>query len=67
MIILTKLDGRQFLLNETYIETALETPDTVVVLENGNSYIVRETVGEIIAKTLEFNREARKRPRRSQK
>ena len=35
MIFLTKLDGKTFMLNETLIETVSETPDTVIVLENG--------------------------------
>ena len=47
MIFLTKLDGSKFLLNEELIETVNETPDTVIVLENGHSYIVRESMKEL--------------------
>lgn len=47
MIFLTKLDGTSFMLNEDLIETVNETPDTVIVLENGHSYIVRENMREI--------------------
>ncbi len=61
MIFLTKLDGKQFLLNEQLIETVTETPDTVIVLSNGHSYIVRESMSEIQTKSLEYNRTRRRR------
>lgn len=61
MIFVTKLDGKQFLLNEQLIETVTETPDTVVVLSNGHSYIVRESMKELQTKILEYNRNQRRR------
>ena len=61
MIFLTKLDGKQFLLNEQLIETVTETPDTVIVLSNGHSYIVRESMKELQTKILEYNRNQRRR------
>ncbi len=65
MIFLTKLDGKEFLLNELMIESVTETPDTVVVLSNGHSYIVRETMKEIQIKVLEYNRRRRRLGRQS--
>lgn len=59
MIILTRLDGKEFLLNEELIEVVNETPDTVIVLENGHSYIVRESMNELVEKIRESNRLAR--------
>ncbi len=56
MIFLTKLDGKTFMLNETLIETVNETPDTVIVLENGHSYIVRESMMELQSKIYENTR-----------
>ncbi len=56
MIFLTKLDGKTFMLNETLIETVNETPDTVIVLENGHSYIVRESMMELQSKIFENTR-----------
>jgi len=61
MIFLTKLDGKEFLLNEQLIETVTETPDTVIVLSNGRSCIVRESMREIQTKILEYNRSQRRR------
>lgn len=56
MIFLTKLDGKTFMLNEELIETVNETPDTVIVLENGHSYIVRESMKEMQNKIFENSR-----------
>ena len=60
MIFLTKLDGKTFMLNEDLIETINETPDTVIVLENGHSYIVRESMSELQNKIFENTRLHRK-------
>lgn len=60
MIFLTKLDGKQFMLNEQLIETVNETPDTVIVLSNGHSYIVRESMRELNSKISEYNRQCRR-------
>lgn len=60
MIFLTKLDGKQFMLNEQMIESVSETPDTVIVLSNGHSYIVRESMRELQTKIIEYNRQRRR-------
>lgn len=60
MIFLTKLDGKEFMLNEQLIETVTETPDTVIVLSNGHSYIVREGMKELQTKIIEYNRNQRR-------
>ena len=57
MIKLTRVNGTILLVNESFIETAEETPDTVVTMQNGHRYFVRETVDEILLKTKEFERE----------
>lgn len=56
MIVLTRLDGKEFLLNEDLIEIVNETPDTVIVLGNGHSYIVRESIKELQQKIRESKR-----------
>lgn len=56
MIVLTRLDGKEFLLNEDLIEIVNETPDTVIVLGNGHSYIVRESLNELQQKIRESKR-----------
>lgn len=58
MIQLTRINGTILLLNEHFIETAEETPDTVVTMQNGHRYLVKETIQEIIDKSAEFRRES---------
>ena len=52
MIFLTKLDGKEILLNELFIETVTETPDTVITMSNGHTYIVRESMKELLRQTV---------------
>ncbi|MCL2637701.1 MAG: flagellar FlbD family protein [Oscillospiraceae bacterium] len=61
MIVLTKLDGKQILINEQLIETAYETPDTIILMNNGHTYIVAESLDEIMKKTIDFRRLSRRR------
>lgn len=56
MITLTKLNGKEFILNCDLIETVLGNPDTVITLTNGRKMIVKETPGEVTDKVLEFRR-----------
>jgi flagellar protein FlbD len=48
MILLTRLNGSTFAVNPDLIERIQESPDTSVVLVDGTSYIVTESVEEII-------------------
>lgn len=47
MIEVTKLNGTRFLMNSDLIEIVEETPDTVITLNDGKKYIVKETMREI--------------------
>ena len=60
MIFLTKLGGKQILLNEDMIESVSQNPDTIVVLSNGHSYIVQEDMDEIMDRVIAFNRNSRR-------
>lgn len=57
MIKLTRFNGTTLLLNENFIEIAEETPDTVVSMQNGHRYFVKETVEEIYEKAILFKKE----------
>ena len=48
MIVLTRLNGSRICVNAFLIEHLEETPDTVVTLTNGQHFLVRESVDEII-------------------
>ena len=60
MIFLTKLGGKEILLNEDMIESVSQNPDTIVMLSNGHSYIVQETMDEIVDRVIAFNRNSRR-------
>jgi len=47
MIKLTRLNGKQFWLNEELIETLEETPDVVLTLTNGHKYVVSEPASAV--------------------
>jgi flagellar protein FlbD len=57
MVKLTRINGTVLLINEEFIETAEETPDTVVTMQNGHRYFVREKVNEIYDLAVEYQRE----------
>ncbi len=48
MIVLTRFNGPQFLLNPDLIERVDATPDTVITLVNGTKYVVAENVESVI-------------------
>lgn len=56
MIVLTKLRGERFTLNCDLIETITENPDTTILLTNGSLHIVKESMQDVIDKTVEFRR-----------
>lgn len=42
------------MINALYIETVEATPDTLITLCTNKKYVVRETVDEVKAKTIQF-------------
>ena len=57
MIVLSKLNGTEFVLNCELIETIYANPDTTIHLTDGRIYIVKETMEQVIQKTVSFKRE----------
>ncbi len=55
MIVLTKLNDQQVLLNSSQIEAVELIPESKVVMMNGKFYLVKESAEEIIEKTIEYN------------
>jgi flagellar protein FlbD len=54
MILLTRLNGSTFAINPDLVERIQETPDTTVVLVDGTTYIVTETVDEVIGEIAQY-------------
>ena len=56
MIRLTRLDGASFILNAELIRYIEALPDTYVTTVPGERLLVRETMEEVAAKALEYQR-----------
>ncbi len=56
MIILTKLNDQEFALNHKMIETVQENPDTTIKLSNGNTYLVKESLDEVLSEIRRYER-----------
>lgn len=57
MILVTKLNDEKFTLNCELFETVFENPDTTIRLTNGHIYIVKESMEEVIEKTVVYKKE----------
>ncbi|ADY54963.1 flagellar FlbD family protein [Syntrophobotulus glycolicus DSM 8271] len=56
MIFVRRLNKKVLAINPDLIETVEETPDTVIMLTNGNKYVVADTAEEIINRIVEFRK-----------
>jgi len=58
MIVVTRFDHSEFVLNAEFIQSVESTPDTHIVLFNGHSYVVLESRDEVVARVLDYRRAA---------
>jgi flagellar protein FlbD len=58
VIIVTRLDGSRFAINQDHVERIEETPTTVLRLFNGNSYAVLDTLEEVLEAIVEYRNRA---------
>lgn len=54
MIVVNRLDGKEYVLNALLIETIEKTPDTVITLTNGKRYIVLQSVENLVEQFENF-------------
>lgn len=54
MIFLTRLDGREVVVNTDLVVTVERIPDTVVTLTTGDRIMVREPVEEVVERAVAF-------------
>ncbi len=59
MIILTRLNGTRFVLNAELIRTVERTPDTTIRLTTGDTYMVRESMEEVVDRAVDYGRSLR--------
>ncbi|MDK2803684.1 MAG: flagellar protein FlbD [Peptostreptococcaceae bacterium] len=55
MIKVSRLNGEEYVLNSSLIETVEANPDTVISLTTGHKLVVRESVDEIIDKVIKYS------------
>ncbi len=58
MISITKLNDKEIIINCELIEMIESNPDTTITMTTGRKIIARESVENIVAKTIEFKRKA---------
>lgn len=59
MITLTRLDERVVVLNAELIKMIESTPDTIITLLSGDTLIVRESVDEVVRRSIDYARQIR--------
>jgi flagellar protein FlbD len=64
MILLTRLDGKELVVNADQILTVEATPDTVLLLAGGLHLMVKERPDEVVERTLAYKRRCSAGPER---
>lgn len=57
MIKVSRINGKEFVINSELIEFVESTPDTVISFTTGKKVVVQESVDDIINKVIEFKRQ----------
>ena len=60
MITVTRLNGKQFVINADLIKVVEENPDTTLRLTTGDTMIVKESMREVVELAIEYGRSLRK-------
>ncbi len=59
MISLRRLNDKGFVVNAELIKMIEKTPDTLITLINGDHFMVRESVEEVVDKAIDYARQVR--------
>lgn len=54
MIVVTRLNGQQLVINADKIRYIEAIPDTVICTENGDRLLVKETLTEVTRRAIEY-------------
>lgn len=55
VIRVSRLDGKEFVLNGLLIETIEAVPDTVISMTTGRKHVVRESVEDVVARIIAYH------------
>lgn len=56
MILVTRLNGSEFYVNEDMIEFMEETPDTIITLSTDKKLVVKESINDLLEAIITFRR-----------
>ena len=59
MIKVTRLNGKEFVVNAELIQYVEATPDCVITLVNHEKLVVKESIDEIVKRVVEYGRSLR--------
>jgi flagellar protein FlbD len=59
MILVTRLNGKPVVVNAEVIRTVEENPDTTITLLNGDRILVRESMQDVVERSIEYGRHLR--------
>jgi flagellar protein FlbD len=59
MIKVTRLNGKEFVVNAELIQYVEATPDTVITLVNHEKLVVKESIDEVVKRVVEYGRALR--------
>jgi flagellar protein FlbD len=62
MIHVTRLNGKEFVINCDMIKFVESTPDTVITLADGDKLMVRESVDVVVERTMEYRKRVLRDP-----
>lgn len=60
MITVTRLNGKPFVINADLIRTVESNPDTTITLINGDHFIVKESMADVVTRSINYGRALRK-------
>jgi flagellar protein FlbD len=60
LITVTRLNGKQFVINAEIIRTVESNPDTTIILMNGDHIIVKEDMQRVVELAVDYGRSLRR-------
>jgi flagellar protein FlbD len=60
MITVTRLNDKPIVVNAELIRSVEETPDTMIRLINGDQFIVKETMQDVVRLAIDYGRSLRR-------
>jgi len=66
MILLTRINGKEFVLNCELIKMIESTPDTVITLTQGERIMVKEDIDAVIQSAMDYRKKLYQQPPRQE-